>query len=176
MSSFRSKILHARKHRFKITGSLGMHDAYAWEKDNGFPNIGCKISLSTYCKIIRNVNKTLAEAFSIGERILLPEHVGVIHLKKKQPKTSIENGKLKTTLPIDWNRTLKLWEEDEESYKNRTLIRHEVRDVFRIYYKPYDVAFPNSFFVKFYPGHYLKQRLVEKARNNEVDAYNFLKE
>ena len=32
------------------------------------------------------------------------------------------DGKLKTNLPIDWNKTLELWYEDEESYKNKTLI------------------------------------------------------
>lgn len=174
MSSFRAQVLHAKKHQFKISGSLGVQDAYNWEKKNGFPIIGSKIPKNTYSMIIRNINKKFTEALSSGEEILLPEYMGKLHLKKMQPKITLKDGKLRTTLPIDWNRTLKLWEEDEEAYKNKTIVRHEVRDVFRIYYSIYDKQFQNATFCKFYPGHCLKQKLSEKARNNEVDAYNFL--
>lgn len=172
MSNFRAKVLHAREHKFKITGSLGVLDAYHWERDNGFPTIGHRVTHGAYSKIIRNIDKVLAEALSNGEEVLLPEYMGKLHLKKVQPRTSVKDGKLKTTLPIDWGSTLKLWEEDEEAHKNKQLVRHEVRDVFRIHHSVYDRVFPNAWYFKFYPGHYLRQRLVEKAKNNEVDAYN----
>ena len=40
-------------------------------------------------------------------------------------KLKFENNKLVTNLPIDWDNTLKLWQEDKEAYNNKTLIRME---------------------------------------------------
>jgi len=46
--------------------------------------------------------------------------MGVLELRKSIRRIDIVNGKLVTTLPIDWDRTLKLW---AEYGKSSTLIR-----------------------------------------------------
>lgn len=42
--------------------------------------------------------------------------MGRLEIRKYDASISYRNNKLVTNLPIDWDRTLKLWAEDEESY------------------------------------------------------------
>nr|DAU83974.1 MAG TPA: hypothetical protein [Crassvirales sp.] len=50
--------------------------------------------------------------------------MGTLEVRKIERNIRIgKDGEIITNLPIDWDSTLKLWYEDEESYKNKTIVR-----------------------------------------------------
>jgi hypothetical protein len=57
-----------------------------------------------------------------------------LELRKYDASIKIVDGKVKTNLPIDWDKTLKLWYEDEEAYKQRTLIKMEEKEIYKVHY------------------------------------------
>jgi hypothetical protein len=56
--------------------------------------------------------------------------MGTIELRKRPVTYDIKNGKLKVSAPIDWDKTLKLWYEDEESFNKKTLVKVEEKEIF----------------------------------------------
>ena len=93
--------------------------------------------------------------------------VGIVILVHKYAK----DNKIKTYMPIDWDATLKLWYEDAESYKNKTLVKKEEKEYFRIKYDKTRADYNNKSFYKLEPNRELKLRLKEKIRNKEIDAF-----
>lgn len=57
--------------------------------------------------------------------------MGRLELRKYDAKIYLKDNKVVTNLPIDWDKTLRLWYEDKESYDNRTLVRMEEKEVFK---------------------------------------------
>ena len=132
---FKSKVQHlnsSRKH--KVTNSIGIYDAYKFLRKRKWVDIGRPLTEHEFYSIIRRVNDYLAESFLQGNDIKLPHRMGRIELRKYDAKIDIVDGKVKTNLPIDWDRTLKLWYEDEEAYKEKTLVKVEEKEIFKVYY------------------------------------------
>jgi len=84
---------------------------------------------------------------------------------------AIVNGKLVTSLPIDWDKTLQLWYEDKEAFDNKTLVRIETEEVFKVYYNKQSANYNNKSFYEFKPNRELKRRLSKYAREGYLDAY-----
>lgn len=42
--------------------------------------------------------------------------MGRLEIRKYDARITLQEGKVVTNLPIDWDKTLKLWSEDEEAY------------------------------------------------------------
>ena len=101
--------------------------------------------------------------------------MGTIELRKYSPKIKIKDNKVKTTLPIDWDRTLKLWYEDQGSYKNKTLVRMNEKEVFKIFYNRNKANYNNKVFydLRFMRG--LKLKLKEKIKEGLIDAFKLNK-
>ena len=74
-------------------------------------------------------------------------------------------------MPIDWDRTLKLWYEDEESYKNKTLIKVEEKEIYKIYYNRNVAEFTNKSFYQFDINRELKKRLKQNIKEGKLDAF-----
>lgn len=171
MLNFRDKILKVTQHRVhKVNNSLGVYDAYKWLRKNKWLDVGYTSEHDFYT-IIRSVNKALANRFLITGSIKLPLRMGEIILRKYHPTIAIENGKLKTNLPIDWDATLKLWEEDKESYNNKTLIRLEEKEIFRVIYDKSKALYNNKSFYTFKLNRDLKVALKNKLKNKLLDAF-----
>lgn len=117
---FKSKVQHlssSRKH--KVTNSIGVYSSYKWIRKNNWLNIGRCLTEHEFYSIIRKVNDYLADSFLNGNDIKLPHRMGRIELRKYDARISFDGKKVKTNLPIDWDKTLKLWYEDEEAYKKK---------------------------------------------------------
>ena len=97
--------------------------------------------------------------------------MGILEVRKRPATIKIVNGKLVNNLPIDWDTTLKLWAEDEESYKNRTIIKLEEDEIFIINYSKRTAIYNNKIYYQFNVNRKLKQRLKELIKNNEIDAF-----
>jgi asparagine N-glycosylation enzyme membrane subunit Stt3 len=96
--------------------------------------------------------------------------MGIIELRKFDSYLKFDNGKIKTNRPIDWNKTLELWYEDEESYKNKTLIKMEEKEMFKIYYNKSTANYNNRAFYEFIFNKDLKVRLKHKIKEGVIDA------
>lgn len=168
---FISRVTKVKGNRVhKVRNSLGVKDAFYFYRKHRPDDSKFVLDASEYLKIIRSVNNIIRDLIINGEEISLPEGMGKLELRKRQTIVEIKNGKLKTNLPIDWNSTLKLWYEDEESYINKKLIRQETKEVFKVYYNKYRANYINKTFYQFHLNREIKKGLKNKIKNNELDA------
>ena len=172
IEEFRKVILKLNEPRVhKVKNSLGVYDAYKYIRKNKWLDLPRPITEHEFYSIVRQVNNLLAETILSGGDIVLPHRLGTIELRKYDTRISICNGKLVTNLPIDWDRTLKLWSEDEEAYKERTLVKMEEKELFKVFYNKKTANYNNKSFMQFEVNRDLKRRLKQKIKAKAVDAF-----
>ena len=172
MDEFRRRILKVngpRKH--KINNSFGVYNAYKLIRKNKWFDIGRPVSEHDFYSIIRTVNNLLADFLSKGHDVNLPCQMGRLEIRKYDAKITLQEGKIVTNLPIDWDRTLKLWSEDEEAYKERTLIKREEKEIFKVYYNRGKANYTNKSFFAFDINRELKKKLKKNIKERRIDAY-----
>ena len=172
MDEFRRTVLKVdgpRKH--KVNNSNGVYQAYKYLRKNKWFNIGRPLTEHEFYAIIRQVNNYLADELLHGNDITLPHRLGRIELRKYDAKITFKGGKVKTNLPIDWDRTLKLWSEDEEAYKERTLVKAEEKEIFKVFYNKGNANYNNKSFYTFEVNRDLKRRLKQKIKSKSIDAF-----
>lgn len=169
---FKSEVQHLsspRKH--KVTNSIGVYSAYKWIRKNRWLNIGRCLTEHEFYSIIRKVNDYLADSFLHGNDIKLPHRMGRIELRKYDVRINLDGEKVKTNLPIDWDKTLKLWYEDEKSYKEKTLVKVEEKEIFKVYYNKQLADYNNQVFYEFNVNRELKKRLKQRIKEGKIDAF-----
>nr|DAI45528.1 MAG TPA: DNA-binding protein [Bacteriophage sp.] len=172
MDEFRRKILKVdgpRKH--KISNSFGVYDAYKLIRKNKWFGIGGPISEHDFYSIIRTVNNLLADFLSKGHDVNLPCQMGRLEIRKYDAKITLQEGKIFTNLPIDWDKTLKLWSEDEDAYQERTLVKMEEKEIFKVYYNRGKANYTNKSFFAFDVNRELKKKLKKNIKERRIDAY-----
>ena len=107
----------------------------------------------------------------LGYNIKLPHKMGQLELRKSNTNISIKNGKVVNNFPIDWDKTLKLWYEDEEAYKNKTLVKIQEKEIYRVYYNKQKANFKNKSFYEFKLNRDLKIRIKQNVKSNILDAF-----
>lgn len=155
----------------KVNKSLGVYDAYKWLRKRQWIDTSQRLTEHEFYSIIRRVNNYLAEGFLNGQDIKFPHRMGQLELRKYDARFSIEDGKVKTNLPIDWDRTLKLWCEDEEAYKSRTLIKREEKEIFKVHYNKAKADYTNKSFYQFNANRELKRTLKRNIKEGKIDAF-----
>lgn len=155
----------------KVKNSYGVYDGFKFYRKNKPNEHKYVLTESQYFSIIRKVNELLGELLINGEDVVLPYRLGRLEIRKYDAKITLEGNKIKTNLPIDWDRTLKLWYEDEESYKNKTLIKVEEKEIFKIYYNRNIANFTNKSFYQFNVNKELKKRLKYNIKNKKIDSF-----
>ena len=169
---FMEEVLRLHEPRtHKITGSLGVYDAYKYIRKNKWFDIERPLKEGEFYRIIREVNNLLAEELIKGNAIKLPHKLGTLEIRKRPTRIAVVEGKLVTNLPVDWDATLELWYQDEESYNNRTLVRIENEEVFKVYYNKKDANYNNKSFYEFKPNREIKRSLTKSAREGNLDAF-----
>ena len=172
MDEFRRRILKVngpRKH--KINNSLGVYHMYKFIRKNKWFDIGGPISEHDFYSIIRTINNYLAELLSRGHDINLPCQMGRLEIRKYDAKITLQGDRVITNLPIDWNKTLKLWSEDEDAYKERTLIKMEEKEIFEVYYNRIKANYNNKSLYEFAVNRDLKRRLKQRIKSGNFDAF-----
>lgn len=164
------RVNESRHHN--VNGSLGVYSAYKFIRKNKWFNIGRPLTEKEFYSIIRTINNHLAKELSNGKDINLPLKMGKLELRKKKARISIVDGKIKTNLPIDWSTTFKLWYEDEEAFKNRTLIKMEEKEIFNIRYNKEKANYKNKAFYQFIPNREVKIQLKHNIKEGKVDAFS----
>lgn len=172
MDYFRRKILKIDEHRVhKVRNSYGIYDGYKYYRRNKPKEHKYILTESQYFFITRRVNKLLGELLINGEDITLPYRLGRLEIRKYEAKITTDGKKIKTNLPIDWDRTLKLWYEDKESYKNKTLIKVEEKEIYKIYYNRIIAEYKNKSFFQFNVNRELKKELKQNIKKGKIDAF-----
>lgn len=159
------------KRNHEVKNSYGVVDAYKFLTKRKWNDIGQHISQSEFSHIVRLMNKYLGDSLIAGNDVRLPHKMGRLALMKYSKDIKFIDGKLVSNLPVDWDKTLKLWYEDEEAYKNKTLVRATADNIFRIYYNKIAATFPNKMFYEFRANRELKARLIQKIKDGAVDAF-----
>lgn len=155
----------------KVTKSLGVYDIYKFLRKRKWIDIGQRLTEHEFYSIIRKINNELAYNLSIGNDIKLPHRMGRIELRKYDVRISLDGEKVKTNLPIDWDKTLKLWYEDEEAYKEKTLVKMEEKEIFKVYYNKQLANYNNQVFYEFNVNRELKKRLKQRIKEGKIDAF-----
>jgi hypothetical protein len=156
--------------KHKISGSFGVYDVYKKIRKNNWYNIGRPVTEHEFYTIIRSVNNKLAEEVGKGKEIKFPYSMGALELRKSQRGVTIKNGKLKITYPVDWDKTLKAWYENEEMREKKILIRDESPFLYRVQYRRNTAKFENKIFYKFALNRFIKVALKEKIKKGEIDT------
>lgn len=173
MEDFRRKILKLNGPRVhKISGSFGVYDSLKHIRKNKWKEIGHPVDSHDFYSVVRTVNKHLAELLSYGNDVQLPYQMGRLEIRKYEAHIDIKDGKVVTNLPVDWNRTLKLWQEDEESYQKRTLVKVQEKEIFKIYYNRGKATYINKSYFDLKPNRELKRTLKKHIKEGLIDAYN----
>lgn len=164
------RVADARKH--KVKGSLGVYDAYKWYRKNKPKEKKYILTESQYFTIIRRINEALREELLKDGDLLFPNKMGRLEIRKYPAIITNDGKKIKTNLPIDWNATLKLWYEDDECLKDKTLVRVNVPEIFRVYYNKGKANFDNKSFYQFSTNRELKRMLRDTIKNDiNFDAF-----
>lgn len=172
MSDFRKQVLRLTDTKVhKVRNSYGVYDGFKYYRTHRPNEHKYVLTESQYFSIIRKVNDLLRESLIDGEDIIFPHRLGRLEVRKYATKVSLKDGKLKTNLPIDWDKTLKLWAEDEESYKNKTLIRAEEKEVYKIFYNRVVADFTNKSFYQFNANRELKRQLKQTIKEGKLEAF-----
>lgn len=158
------------KKKAKVNGSWGVYDAYKTIRKNAWYDIGRPLKEHEFYKIIREVNNLLAAEIAKGREVIFPCRMGKLELRKIQSGVSIVDGKLKNTYPINWKDTLKLWFEDEEARKDKTLLRNETDFVFHVKYSKRNANYENQCFYEFTLNRFIKKALKENINKGKIDT------
>lgn len=167
---FRINTLKAnkKKHHFEISNSYGTKDAYRWCIKNKL--IDKSLSEKDFRIIINALNQSLQDQLMRGKDAKLPEGMGRIEIRKFNTYVGLEEGKIRTNLAVDWDKTLKLWYEDKEALENKTLVRCETQEKFKFCYNRKGTSYNNKIFYEFTPTRSMRVRLKEIIKKQGFDA------
>ena len=169
---FKFNVQHLNSLRIhKVKNSYGVYDGFKYYRKNRPKEHKYVLTESQYFSIIRRVNELLGEALINGEDVTLPYRLGRLEVRKYEARITTDGKKVRTNLPIDWDRTLKLWYEDKESYKNKTLIKVEEKEIYKVYYNKNVAEFTNKAFYQFDVNRELKRRLKQNIKEGKLDAF-----
>lgn len=169
---FRKKVLRVHDTRvYKVTNSYNIKEIYESIRKNKWYKIGRPLTEKEFYSIIRTVNKCLAEELLKGNDITLPYKMGRIELRKFDTVTVFKDGKLKTTNPVSWSKTLELWHKDKEAMHNKTLIRRITKDKVKVVYNTYRASYNNKSFYQFIMNRELMKTIIDKYNNGEFDLF-----
>lgn len=170
---YRKNILKVSESRKSyITGSLGVKQAYKYYKGHHPKGHKYVLNDSQYSRIIRGINELLIEELYNANMIKFPYSMGALEVREYTPRVKYINGNIINTNYIDWNATLKLWFDDEESRNKKTIVRQRGSNIYRILYiKGSKAKYNNKKFFEFRACRSLRQKIKEQVLNNTINAY-----
>lgn len=170
-TEFVDKILHrSTRNKARVSNSWGVYDAFKLIRKHKWMDIGRPLKEKEFYSIIRRVNNLYAKELAEGKEMLFPSRMGKLELRKFPVGVSLINGKLKNTYPIDWDSTVRLWYEDEESRGNKTLLRHEIPYTYHIKYNKFAANYENKSFYEFVLNRFVKRALKDNLQKGKIDT------
>jgi len=106
-----------------------------------------------------------------GNSIKFPKEMGSLELRKFEHYVNTKDGKLNINYPIDWDATLKLWYDDEESYKNKQVVRYTHKEGIKILYNRANADYENKSFFQFTANREIKRTILKRLKQGKIDAF-----
>lgn len=151
----------------KITGSVGVYDAYRWLRKNKWFGVTKTVTTKEFLAIVRQVNNLLAEDLIEGNKITFAAGVGSLELRERTKTPYVDrNGKVQYNKNVDWGSTFKLWYNDKEAYENKTLLYYDQGFYINIFYNRGN-NYTNHSYVNFAPNQYISKCVAVKGRNGD---------
>ena len=160
----RSRFPADRKKEYNIRNSWGVYDFYKYYRKNKPKDPKFVISDVQYYAIFRRVNELLVDSLVRTGELEFPYRMGRLEVLKRTFKSWIApNGKRVTSRKVNWDKTLELWYNDEESYKNKTLLYFEDDDRLLIRYNKSRAVFRNKYYYEFKPSRDIDRRVKNES-------------
>jgi len=158
----------------KIRNSYGLPDYYKYFYSKYGKHLSKKIKYTEYSNFIKCViGKFIEELFSSGT-IAFPSGLGLLDIKATECGAKLdEKGNLVVTKLVDWDATLKLWYQDEESRKNKSVVKIDSNLIYRIRYLKQNTKVTNKKYICFRPNRVLKQRMSKLAKTGMVNYFYY---
>lgn len=173
LQEYRKEVLKVDKPRkTSISNSWGVYDAFKYYRKNKPKDKKYVLSESQYFAIVRRTNLLLVEELFNQNDIVFPYSMGRLEVRKTIPRVYIDNGKIKSTYPIDWDGTIRLWYEDQESREKKTLLKKKEKAVFRIVYNKSKAMYTNKNYFEFIVNRTIKRGLKDTILQGDFDAFN----
>lgn len=155
------KVKGPRIHKF--TKSYSLRDYYKHYKSKFKTNLG----EATYNNIVRDIFSSFIHKELVNMLpVCLPNKLGFIEVNILKPKVYKQNGEYKCAFPVDWVKTLKLWERDNEAMANKQLIHTNARQTSVINYTKDRRSFKNQIYFYLKPARSLKIYIHDQVINN----------
>lgn len=156
----------------KIVGGYSNSDYYRFYRENGGT-----LNKASFSRILRSVNKALVEeVLDNAESVTFPYGMGSISFRKRKNKAFMTKDGLRVSSPVDWKKTINLWENDSQAHRNKIRIRysnmHTARYSFKI--KCFRRKFENKEYFGMVFKRSLKRAFAERINTYEkpkIDAY-----
>lgn len=124
---------------------------------------GGKLTRPQFNYVIDKMHSFYADEISKGIVVKLPCGMGRLIQEKLPTGIFFSDGKLFNNYPINWKETKKLWNEDEEAFKNKVLIKTPMDSKCEIRWDRKNRFFKNRTVYRFVPV----RSLLAKAREND---------
>lgn len=160
----RSRFPADRKKEYNIRNSWGVYDFYKYYRKTKPKDPKFIISDVQYYAIFRRVNELLVDSLVRTGELEFPYKMGKLIVFKKTLKSWIApNGERYTSRKVNWDKTLELWYNDEEAYRNKTLLYFENDEGLTIRYNKTKAEFKNKYYYEFKPSRDIDRRVKNES-------------
>lgn len=153
-----------RKKEYNIRNSWGVYDFYKYYRKTKPQDPKFIISDVQYYSIFRRVNELLVDSLVRTGELDFPYKMGKLIVFKRTFKSWIApNGNRYTSRRVNWDKTLELWYNDEEAYRNKTLLYYESDERLTIRYNKTKAEFKNKYYYEFKPSRDIDRRVKNES-------------
>jgi len=181
-------MIRVGKKRQYFTTDVGIYDFFTFYHKKHTTKVNGRVvrdkyflSKKIYGKVLNDFNEAIRDLI-INESFeyKLPYRMGILTIRKHKNTPWInDEGELMNNLPVDWDSTLKLWEEDPEAKEDKKLVRHYNEHtngyVARWYYGTGKAKYINKSAYSFIPCRTAKLKLKDALKDEDNDVDYFLK-
>lgn len=162
-----------RRSSKKVPAHFGMQDYYKYYKKHS----EAPVEPSVYNRVISEFNMEVMDQILNHYKVYTLPYLRLkIGVRKSKPRIRIKDNTVVNGNPIDWATTKKLWEEDEESLKNKTLVRHTNKHtfgyVFKIYALKFAARFKHKSLFRFKPVRKFQRELSKRINDPNKDRFD----
>lgn len=171
LKEFRGKLLHSKKHEKHIPRSITKREFY-------FDYLKIKpkykkyiISESMHIKILNAFFSKIGERLLHGDYIRMPYTFGGISIRMRPVSVEFVDGQLRTSRPVQWGKTIKLWVEDPQAYQDKLVVRSEDDYVYTLIYSKYRAFFKNVKLIKLQTNRNFKEKMRVRIGTKDFQCF-----
>lgn len=170
---FRAEIQRQKEpRRSKIKNSVGVRQAYLFLQKRKWEDVGQHITEKQFQQIVRKVNEELGRLFIEKKILTLPHQMGTLEVRTaKNQARYTKDGRLTLPKIVNWDATLKLWNDDAEAFKDKILIRDMHPQKIRIIYDRTTANYNNKNYFDFIVNRGIVRTLSSMMRDGTLETF-----